>query len=103
MCYFLSPLTWTLPTIKIFPSPQLIDFVITTHPAYPELQKLAKQQDKIHIVLADLLEHLRVQEAKAAKKDPNDFPLTELTKDLHMYPDLHGRFYHSMMHDTAYD
>jgi len=32
-----------------------------------------------------------MEEVKAAKKDPNDFPLTELTKDLHLYPDLHGR------------
>ena len=66
--------------------------MITTHPAYPELQKLAKAQDKtIHMVLADLLEQLRVEEATAAKRALDDFSLTEVTKDLHFYPDLHGK------------
>ncbi|KAF8304941.1 Pentulose kinase [Clavulina sp. PMI_390] len=70
---------------------QLIDFIITTHPAYPELKKLAEDRKvKIHVVLADLLEELRLEAAKEAKKSFEAFSLTELTKDLHIYPDLHG-------------
>ncbi|KAI0334932.1 Pentulose kinase [Cubamyces sp. BRFM 1775] len=62
---------------------QLIDFMITTHPAYPRLKELAEKQKKnIHEVLQAELEKLRVEE-----KVDN---LTELTKDLHFYPDLHG-------------
>ncbi|KAH9894101.1 Pentulose kinase [Cubamyces lactineus] len=62
---------------------QLIDFMITTHPAYPRLKELAEKQNKnIHEVLQAELEKLRVEE-----KVDN---LTELTKDLHFYPDLHG-------------
>ncbi|KAJ7590783.1 Pentulose kinase [Mycena floridula] len=62
---------------------QLIDFTLTTHPAYSQLVELGKSQDKnIHVVLQDLLESLRL-EAKV-----NTF--TELTKHLHVYPDLHG-------------
>ncbi|KAI1785344.1 Pentulose kinase [Ganoderma leucocontextum] len=62
---------------------QLIDFMITTHSAYPRLKELAQQRDtNIHDVLHDELERLREE-----KKAEN---LTELTKDLHFYPDLHG-------------
>ncbi|KAG8711493.1 hypothetical protein FRC08_015818 [Ceratobasidium sp. 394] len=62
---------------------QLIDFMLTTHPAYARLQSLAKEQQKsVHVVLAERLESLR-QEANVES-------LTELTKDIHFYPDLHG-------------
>ncbi|KAG8745419.1 hypothetical protein FRC10_008129 [Ceratobasidium sp. 414] len=62
---------------------QLIDFVLTTHPAYARLESLAKEQQKsVHVVLAERLEALR-QEAGVES-------LTELTKDIHFYPDLHG-------------
>ncbi|KAG8218287.1 hypothetical protein J3R82DRAFT_3898 [Butyriboletus roseoflavus] len=62
---------------------QLIDFVITTHPAYPELQERAKQEQKnIHQVLLEVLENLRQE------KQVESF--TELTKDIHFYPDFHG-------------
>ncbi|KAJ7367864.1 FGGY family of carbohydrate kinase [Mycena albidolilacea] len=62
---------------------QLIDFILTTHPAYPELQERAKAQGKnIFVVLGDLLEKLRAEEGVAT--------LTELLKDVHMYPDFHG-------------
>lgn len=44
------------------------------------------------MILADLLEQLRVEEAVASKKAVDNFSLTELTKDLHFYPDLHGEF-----------
>lgn len=62
---------------------QLIDFVITTHPAYAELQELAKKGSKpIHAILAERLEVL--------KKEAGLDSLTRLTKDIHFYPDLHG-------------
>jgi len=62
---------------------QLIDFMITTHPAYDELKKLAdEQKTNIFDVLHDTLEDL--------KKDASTKSSTYLTKDLHFYPDLHG-------------
>ncbi|XP_006459750.1 hypothetical protein AGABI2DRAFT_202125 [Agaricus bisporus var. bisporus H97] len=62
---------------------QLIDFILTTHPAYPKLEELAKEKQKnIHEVLDEVLEQLRVEEGVSS--------LTELTKDLHIYPDFHG-------------
>ncbi|KAG9317100.1 hypothetical protein JVU11DRAFT_1287 [Chiua virens] len=62
---------------------QLIDFVITTHTAYAELQERAKQERKnIHQVLREVLEKL-CQEKQIES-------LTELTKDIHFYPDFHG-------------
>ncbi|CCA71253.1 related to ribitol kinase [Serendipita indica DSM 11827] len=62
---------------------QLIDFMITTHPAYSELQEIAKKENKsIHTVLADVLDRLLLEAGTSS--------LTRLTKDLHLYPDLHG-------------
>jgi len=62
---------------------QLIDFMITTHPAYPQLVERAKKEStSIHSVLADQLEKLRTEAGVES--------LTELTKDMHFYPDLHG-------------
>ncbi|KIJ19817.1 D-ribulokinase [Paxillus involutus ATCC 200175] len=62
---------------------QLIDFVITTHTAYPELKEKAREEQKnIHQVLLELLEKLR-QESHVES-------FTELTKDIHFYPDFHG-------------
>jgi len=62
---------------------QLIDFMIRTHPAYGQLQGIAKDQNtNIHEVLHHELEKLRVQN----KVDT----FTELTQDMHFYPDLHG-------------
>ncbi|KAH9921515.1 Pentulose kinase [Epithele typhae] len=61
---------------------QLIDFMITTHAAYPRLKEVAaERKTNIHDVLHDELERLR-SEVEAEN-------LTELTKDLHFYPDLH--------------
>ncbi|KAG8708072.1 hypothetical protein FRC09_001461 [Ceratobasidium sp. 395] len=63
---------------------QLIDFVLKTHPAYVRLESIAKEQQKsVHVVLAEQLETLR-QEAGVES-------LVELTKDIHFYPDLHGK------------
>ncbi|KAF7330797.1 Pentulose kinase [Mycena venus] len=62
---------------------QLIDFVLTTHPAYTELQERGKAQGKnIFVVLQDLLDKLRADEGVDS--------LAELLKDVHMYPDFHG-------------
>ncbi|KZO94845.1 Pentulose kinase [Calocera viscosa TUFC12733] len=62
---------------------QLIDFIITTHPAYDELKKLAhNKKTNIFDVLAETLEDL--------KKEAGTTSSTYLTKDLHFYPDLHG-------------
>ncbi|KAF9510752.1 hypothetical protein BS47DRAFT_1373269 [Hydnum rufescens UP504] len=70
---------------------QLIDFVITTHPAYSELQSMAKDTNKqVHVILSETLERLRVEAAIAQGKGAKTFSLTELTKDLHFYPDLRG-------------
>ncbi|KAG2742261.1 hypothetical protein P692DRAFT_20879504 [Suillus brevipes Sb2] len=63
---------------------QLIDFIITTHSAYPELKERVKQEGKaIHIVLLDLLEKLRHENHVGSS-------YTELTKRIHFYPDCHG-------------
>ncbi|KAF4601895.1 hypothetical protein EYR40_005095 [Pleurotus pulmonarius] len=62
---------------------QLIDFILTTHPAYSKLVETAKaKQTDIHTLLRDLLEELRVQQAVDSYQD--------LTRDLHYYPDFHG-------------
>ncbi|KAK0206076.1 FGGY family of carbohydrate kinase [Desarmillaria ectypa] len=62
---------------------QLIDFMLTTHPAYNKLVELGKEQKKnIHVVLQEMLAKLK-EESKVDS-------LTELTKDIHLYPDLHG-------------
>jgi hypothetical protein len=82
---------------------QLIDFILTNHPAYPELTKIGKEKQKnIHastltlfiifysstavyppiLVLQETLDGLQAEQGLES--------LLELTKDLHMYPDLHG-------------
>lgn len=62
---------------------QLIDFVITTHPAYGELQeRAAAQQKNIHQVLRETMDEIR--DAEGAES------WTEALKEMHFYPDLHG-------------
>ncbi|EIN10230.1 Pentulose kinase [Punctularia strigosozonata HHB-11173 SS5] len=62
---------------------QLIDFMIKTHPAYNRLVELAEQKKtNIHAVLQSLLEELRDKDGLGS--------FTEITKDMHFYPDLHG-------------
>jgi FGGY-family pentulose kinase len=62
---------------------QLIDFVLTTHAAYPRLTEIAKERNtNIHTLLAEMLDK---QKAEGGVES-----WTELTKDMHMYPDLHG-------------
>lgn len=64
---------------------QLIDFVLTTHPAYAELQQRAKdeQRDQFEILFETL-------EALCAEDGLGKGEYTELTRHMHMYPDLHG-------------
>ncbi|THH01759.1 hypothetical protein EW026_g1009 [Hermanssonia centrifuga] len=62
---------------------QLIDFMITTHPAYGKLKALAEERKtSIHEVLHDELEKLQAELGAES--------FTEITKDMHFYPDLHG-------------
>ncbi|KAJ7087257.1 hypothetical protein B0H15DRAFT_983301 [Mycena belliarum] len=62
---------------------QLLDFMLTTHPAHSKLVEQGKAEGKnIFVVLHDLLEKLRDEEKVAS--------FTELMKDVHMYPDFHG-------------
>ncbi|KAF5363911.1 hypothetical protein D9756_000937 [Leucocoprinus leucothites] len=59
------------------------NFMLTTHPAYPKLEQVAKEKQKNkHEILEEILEQLRVESGASS--------LTELTKDLHIYPDFHG-------------
>ncbi|KAF8485225.1 Pentulose kinase [Russula ochroleuca] len=62
---------------------QLIDFIISTHPAHQELKDLAKDQNKnIHDVLRETLEGIRQGEGAES--------WTEVIAHTHFYPDLHG-------------
>ncbi|KAI0269443.1 Pentulose kinase [Gloeopeniophorella convolvens] len=62
---------------------QLIDFTVTTHPAYGELKALAQQQNKnIHEVLRETLDQIRTAEGAES--------WTEVVAHMHFYPDLHG-------------
>ena len=93
---------------------QLIDFMITTHHAYPKLvERAEKEGTNIHkgtsvrhktrylflgfniccAVLADVLNEL--------KAEANVETLTELTKDMHLYPDLHGQLAVIFMRSTV--
>ena len=62
---------------------QLLDFMIESHPAWTKLQVLAEEKKTNHFVLlAKMLEEL-----KAEQKAPF---YTYLTRNLFLYPDLHG-------------
>ncbi|KIJ28968.1 hypothetical protein M422DRAFT_61877 [Sphaerobolus stellatus SS14] len=62
---------------------QLIDFVISTHPARETLEKATSERGiSTFEILEEELERLRQQEAVPS--------LAELTKHIHFYPDLHG-------------
>ena len=108
---------------------QLIDFMITTHPTYGELKRLAEEQkisihegeshhsankDCIRVVNVFYLKNVHCvcmcvcmclfvraictgrmvtvlhDELEKLKKEKNVESFTELTKDMHFYPDLHG-------------
>ncbi|CAD6564629.1 MAG: hypothetical protein TREMPRED_000040 [Tremellales sp. Tagirdzhanova-0007] len=62
---------------------QLIDFTMTSHPAYPRLREMSEKTGKNAFeILGSSLEDM-MKKGKAET-------LTHLTKDLHFYPDLHG-------------
>ncbi|PFH50338.1 hypothetical protein AMATHDRAFT_40939 [Amanita thiersii Skay4041] len=62
---------------------QLIDFVLSTHPSHAQLTERAKNENKsTHAVLEDILLKLCA--------DRGVETTTELTKDIHFYPDFHG-------------
>ncbi|KAF8259141.1 Pentulose kinase [Lactarius quietus] len=62
---------------------QLIDFIISTHPAYQELKDLAESKNtNIHEVLRETLEARRQAEGADS--------WTEVIAYMHFYPDLHG-------------
>jgi len=64
---------------------QLIDFVLTTHPAHAELQSLATSQSRdIFEILFSTLDTLCIE----AGLQKNQY--THLVRHIHMYPDLHG-------------
>jgi ribulose kinase len=62
---------------------QLIEHVITSHPAAAEARGVGEREGKeVYDVLRDVLEQTR--------KERGLENVTEVTKDLHFYPDLHG-------------
>jgi len=76
---------------------QLIDFIISTHPAHQELKDIAKDQNKnIHDVLRETLEGIRGGEGAES--------WTEVIAHTHFYPDFHGLFYtltHTLLQVTG--
>ena len=64
---------------------QLIDFMIKTHPAYPELVEVSKKEGKnMFDVLGERLESMRVSRGEDT--------LTDLTRDLHLVSLLETSF-----------
>jgi hypothetical protein len=93
-----------LPTVSLpDPAAQLIDFMINDHKAYPELKALAEEQ-KTDVHSGDHPPYLIVRRASLSyfalvlhdllvkmQEDQGFSCFTELVKDMHMYPDLHGQ------------
>lgn len=62
---------------------QLLDFMIDTHPASKRLKELAKEKGTNHFsLLTEILENM-------VKEKGVPF-MSYLTKDIQLYPDLHG-------------
>lgn len=62
---------------------QLLDFMVESHPAFPHVKELAKEAGMHHFqYLSNMLE-----EMKTAQNAPF---LSYLTRNLFLYPDLHG-------------
>ncbi|KPV72219.1 uncharacterized protein RHOBADRAFT_39660 [Rhodotorula graminis WP1] len=62
---------------------QLLDFMVDTHPAADKLKQMAAERGTNHFaLLTELLEQMVVD-----KKAPF---MSYLTRDMHVYPDLHG-------------
>ena len=62
---------------------QLLDFMVETHPAFPKLKQMAEEKGTNHFVLLTELLDEMVKE----KKVPF---MSYLTRDMYLYPDLHG-------------
>lgn len=76
---------------------QLIDFMVTTHPAYPKLQAQVKETGKnMFELLGERLEVMRKEKGVDTASTLNTWVvwlarlmcIAHLTKDLHFYPDL---------------
>lgn len=64
---------------------QLLDFMVDTHPASERLKQLAKEQGTNHFaLLTDILDRM-------VKEKGAPF-MSYLTRDMYLYPDLHGAF-----------
>ncbi|GAA6056062.1 hypothetical protein JCM3770_007006 [Rhodotorula araucariae] len=62
---------------------QLLDFMVDTHPASAKLKQMAEEKGTNHFaLLTELLDEM-VKEKKAPF-------MSYLTRDMHLYPDLHG-------------
>lgn len=62
---------------------QLIDFILKTHVAYPELEKVASERKtNIFTILGELLEKAKFEEGVET--------VNQINKNMHFYPDLHG-------------
>jgi ribulose kinase len=71
---------------------QLIEFVIEQHKAGAEARLMGGKEGKeVYDVLRDILEGMREEKKKES--------VTEVTKDLHFYPDLHGKLLFSTTGD----
>ncbi|GAA5841885.1 hypothetical protein JCM11251_005411 [Rhodosporidiobolus azoricus] len=62
---------------------QLLDFMVETHPAFPKLKQMAEEKGTNHFVLLTEILDEMVKE----KKVPF---MSYLTRDMYLYPDLHG-------------
>lgn len=62
---------------------QLLDFMVDTHPAAERLKQMAKDQGTNHFaLLTEILERM-------VKEKGAPF-MSYLTRDMYLYPDLHG-------------
>lgn len=62
---------------------QLLDFMVETHPAFGRLQTLAAEKGIHHFqYLANMLEEMKQEQSAPF--------LPYLTRNLFLYPDLHG-------------
>lgn len=60
----------------------LLDFMISTHPVYPEIKEKLKSNENVYSYLTKLIEHLA--------EERNLSNTCFLTKSFHVWPDFHG-------------
>ena len=71
---------------------QLLDFMVETHPAFEKMKALSKEKGVHHFqLMGDMLE--------AMAKEQNAPFLPWLTRNLFIYPDLHGAFGLDLIYD----